>query len=137
MVISAPSEHRNPVLHLLHETARTPTAGDRQIGRSDPIKSIGMMRGFNPHQRRQPPFITMASDFVPISSTSSSIPSARGRRASNQPEAGNHGRQQPQIDQAGHGPPTQIFLTINGSPKSSWMRVANHGRQIIKDRWPI
>ncbi|KAL6009351.1 hypothetical protein ACLOJK_022580, partial [Asimina triloba] len=92
-------EHRNPVLHLLHEAARTPTAGNRQIERSDPIKSMGMTRGFNPHQRWQPPFITMVSGFVPISSTSSSIPLARGS---------NHDRRQPQIDQAGHGPPTQI-----------------------------
>ncbi|KAL6001262.1 hypothetical protein ACLOJK_006994, partial [Asimina triloba] len=77
----APPEHRHPVLHLLHDAARTPTAGDRQIGRSDPIKSMGMTRGFNLHQRWQPPFITMASGFVPISSTSSSMaaPNHRGR----------------------------------------------------------
>ncbi|KAL5986352.1 hypothetical protein ACLOJK_014685 [Asimina triloba] len=39
----------------------------------------------------------------------------------------NHGRRQPQIDQAGHDPPTQIFLTFNGSPKSSWQRASPSG----------
>ncbi|KAL5985111.1 hypothetical protein ACLOJK_036347 [Asimina triloba] len=66
-VVSAPPEHQNLVLHLLYEAARTPTAGDRQIKRPNLIKSEGMTTGFNPHQRWQPPFITMASGFVPIS----------------------------------------------------------------------